>query len=365
MIRVGLIGAGHWGPNIARCFELSGNVELRWLCDLDSSRLERIAAKYPRASSARDVQTVLDDDDVEAVAISTPAATHYEIARKALLAGKHVLVEKPITTDSQQALELIRLAKQQQRILMVGHVFEYNSTVRALKDLIDSGELGEIYYLNFERTNLGPVRTDVNALWDLASHDVSIMCYLLGRAPTEVTARGRAFLNGGIEDTVFATFDFGTTLAHLHSSWLNPRKVREITAVGGKKMAVWNDLDVQHPIRIYDKRIVDPEGLSDSYHAYKTAVVDGGVHIPHTECNQPLQAECDHFIECIEHGVRPLSDGYAGLRVLSALEAATTSMRSHGEKVAIQMPSGEDDETSASATSRRYAPMSVSESLAG
>ena len=349
MIQLGLIGVGHWGPNIARCFEISGNVELRWLCDLDSSRLAGIAAKYPHASSAPDFQTVLDDDDVEAVAISTPAATHYEITRKALLAGKHVLVEKPITTDSQQALELIRIAKQQHRILMVGHVFEYNSTVQALKDLIDSGELGEIYYLHFERTNLGPVRTDVNALWDLASHDVSIMCYLLGRAPTQVTAWGRAFINSGIEDTVFATFDFGTTLAHIHASWLNPRKVREITAVGGEKMAVWNDLDVQHPIRIYDKRIVDPEELPDSYDAYKTTVVDGGVHIPHIQCNQPLKAECDHFIECIEQGVRPLSDGYVGLRVLSALEAATTSMKSHGEKVAIEMPSDEDDKTSAGA----------------
>ncbi len=296
MIQVGLIGAGHWGPNIARCFELSGNVELRWLCDLDSSRLERISAKYPRAHSARDLDTVLGDVAVQAVAVSTPAATHFEIARKALLAGKHVLVEKPITTVSQQALELIRLAKQQQRILMVGHVFEYNSTVRALKDLIDSGELGDIHYLHFERTNLGPVRTDVNALWDLASHDVSIMCYLFGRAPTEVTAQGRAFINNEIEDVVFATFDFGTTLAHLHSSWLNPRKVREITVVGDKKMAVWNDLDVQNPIRIFDKHIADPEVLPDSYHAYKTAVVDGGVHIPHIACNQPLQAECDHFI---------------------------------------------------------------------
>lgn len=344
MIRVGLIGTGHWGPNIARSFELAEGAELRWLCDRDGKRLESISARYPRAMSTEDYQEILADPEVEAVAISTPAATHYALARDAILAGKHVLVEKPMTSDSRQALELIRLAEQRGRILMVGHVFVYNATVRHLKSLIESGELGEIHYLAFERTNLGPVRTDVNALWDLSSHDISIMCYLFDRPPREVAAVGRSFLNGQIEDVVFATFDFGTTLAHLHSSWLNPRKVREITAVGTKKMAVWSDLDLQSPIRIYDKRIELPEVLPDSYHSYKTAVVDGGVHIPHVETNQPLQAECDHFVDCVQRGLQPLSGGHAGLEVVAALEAATTSLEKGGEKVPIRVPAWTIDE---------------------
>ncbi len=346
MTRVALIGTGHWGPNIARSFELSEKAELRWLCDRDAKRLKVVSARYPHAKATADHRDVLEDPDVDAVAISTPADTHHALTREALLAGKHVLVEKPITTDSRQALDLIRLAEQHERILMVGHVFVYNSTIRYLKSLIDSGELGEIHYLSFERTNLGPVRTDVNALWDLSSHDVSIMCYLMDRSPEDVAAVGRSFLNDEIEDVVFATFDFGTTLAHLHSSWLNPRKVREITIVGTQKMAVWSDLDLQSPIRIYDKRIDLPELLPDTYHAYKTAVVDGGVHIPRVDTNQPLQAECDHFIECVQNGEEPFSDGYDGLRVVSALEAATASLQRNGAKVPIVLPAwgGEEAE---------------------
>ena len=220
---------------------------------------------------------------------------------------------------------------------MVGHVFEYNLTIQGLKRLIDSGELGEIHYLNFERTNLGPVRTDVNALWDLAAHDVSIMCYLMGSSPINATARGKAFLNA-VEDTVFATFTFtGGTVAHVHASWLNPRKVRQITAVGSKKMAVWDDLNLQWPIQIYDKRIAGRPEISDTLLAYKTAVVDGGIYIPNIQHNEPLQAECEHFIECIEQGDRPQSDGYSGLRVVLALEAATASMKNQSKITPVKV----------------------------
>ncbi|NIR49736.1 Gfo/Idh/MocA family oxidoreductase [candidate division KSB1 bacterium] len=338
MLQTGLIGTGYWGPNIAKSFELTGKAAMRWFCDVDTTRLNKIIEKYPHANSTTEVDRMLEDPALDAVAISTPAVTHYELTRKALEAGKHVLVEKPITLTSKDALQLIAFAQDKHKILMVGHVFEYNFTVRALKNLIDSGELGEIHYLNFERTNLGPVRTDVNALWDLASHDVSIMCYILDGSPMNVTARGQAFLNSDLEDAVFATFTFANgVIAHVNASWLNPRKVREITAVGSKKMAIWNDLDQQNPIQIYDKRVEWPSEIPDTFHGYKTAVVNGGVYIPHIQHNQPLLAECEHFFKCIEQECQPQTNGYSGLRVVLALEAATASMKNQSKIATVKM----------------------------
>jgi predicted dehydrogenase len=341
-ISVGIIGAGYWGPHIARSFELTGRASVRWLCDRDRERLATVRAGYPEARATTEAEELLTDPALDAVAISTPATTHYALARRALEAGKHVLVEKPFTATSAEAKALLRLHRErssvlgQQSVLMVGHVFEYNATVRALKEIIASGALGSVYYLHFERTNLGPVRTDVNALWDLATHDVSIMCYLLDRAPREVTCRGESFLNPGIEDAVFGTFAFdGGTLAHVHASWLNPRKIRQITVVGSKKMALWDDLDLRTPIQLYDKHVVDPVDLPDTYVAYKTQVVDGGVSSPVVRLNQPLRAECEHFLDCIEHGRRPQSDALSGLRVVLAAEAAAASMRNGSAVTAV------------------------------
>jgi predicted dehydrogenase len=325
---VGVIGTGYWGPHIARSFELTGRATIRWLCDRDAERARMVAAGYPGARTAQDPEELFADSALDAVAISTPATTHFALTRRALEAGKHVLVEKPFTASSAEARALLRMHQETTATLMVGHVFEYNATARALKDIVESGELGTIYYLHFERTNLGPVRTDVNALWDLATHDVSIMCYLLGRAPRTVTCHGRSFLNPGVEDAVFSTFTFdGGTMAHVHASWLNPRKIRQITVVGSKKMAVWDDLDLRYPVQIYDKHIADPADVPDTFVAYKTQVVDGGAFSPSVSLNQPLRAECDHFLDCIEHGRRPQSDGYSGLRVVLAAEAAVASMR--------------------------------------
>jgi len=287
-----------------------------------------VASGYPEARCTGEAEELFADPELEGVVISTPASTHFALARRALEAGKHVLVEKPITANSWEARELVRVAKGGNTVLMVGHVFEYNATVRTLKELINSGELGEIYYLHFERTNLGPIRTDVNALWDLATHDVSIMCYLLDQAPLEVTSRGQAFLNAGIEDAIFSSFTFpGGVLAHVHASWLHPRKVRQITVVGSRRMALWDDLDLRYPIQIYDKHIDEPQEIPDTYIAYKTQVVDGGVFSPSVQLNQPLQAECAHFIDCVEHHLQPHSGGLSGLRVVLSAEAALASMR--------------------------------------
>jgi predicted dehydrogenase len=336
LIQIGLIGVGHWGPNIVRSFDLTGRAHVRWICDLKPETLAKIAARHPSSRTTSRSQDLLEDPEIDAIVVSTPVSTHFDLASRALAAKKHVLVEKPITSTSQEARELVRQAREAGRVLMVGHVFEYNATIRALKKLIDSGELGRIQYLNFVRTNLGPVRTDVNALWDLASHDVSIMSYFLGRRPKDVTARGHSWLNRDIEDTVFATFSFpGGVLANVNVSWLNPQKVRQITVVGDKKMAVWNDLEMQHPIHIYDRHVEIPE-VADTYLEFKTAVVDGGVYLPNVKLNQPLQAECEHFLECVEKGTKPHSDGESGLGVVLALEAATRSMREQSRVTAIE-----------------------------
>ncbi len=339
MYQIGLIGIGHWGPNIAKSLELTGNAKVRWLCDSNNTACEKITFKYPDALTTTDIGDVLADENVDAVVISTPTVTHYELTKMALEAGKHVLVEKPITDNSAQAIELLELAQKRKKLLMVGHVFEYNATIRTLKKMIDDGELGEIHYINFERTNLGPVRTDVSALWDLATHDISIIIYFMGKTPRTVTATGHSWLNQGIEDAVFATFAFDDgPLAHVHASWLNPRKVRQITVVGSKKMVVWDDLDMNHPIRIYDKSVTTDENgnLNDTYFAFKTMVQDKGIFIPRTPMNQPLQAECEHFLECIEKNQTPLSDGNSGLRVVRALEAASSSMRNNSIVTAIE-----------------------------
>ena len=326
-MRIGLIGAGHWGPNVIRSFELTGRAEARWVCDLDEKRLDMMAARHPHVKTTQSVDDILGDDTVDAVGISTPVHTHFELGKRALEAQKHVLLEKPLTATSDESRELIRIAERNERVLMVGHVFEYNASIRALKGFVESGELGAIHYMSFTRTNLGPVRTDVNALWDLASHDVSIMAYLMDAFPQDVTARGQAYLNKDVEDAVFATFSFpGNQLAHVNVSWLNPRKMRRITVVGDKKMAVWDDLDMTRPIQIFDRHVEMPEA-SDTYLDYKTAVVDGGIYIPSIRLNQPLQAECEHFLDCVEKGEHPRSDGRSGLRVVLALEAATDSMR--------------------------------------
>ena len=315
--------------NIANSLEATGEARLVWLCDVNSENLAAAAKRHPKASTTTRLDELLADEAVDAVAISTPTTTHHAVAAAALAAGKHVLVEKPITASADQAVDLIRRAEAAGRLLMVGHVFEYNSSIAAVKDMIAAGELGTLHYLNFERTNLGPVRTDVNALWDLASHDVSIMCHFMDHPPADVTATGKSFLNPEMEDVAFATFRFERgTVAHVHASWLNPRKVRQITVVGSRKMLVWDDLDMQAPIRVFDKRADLPDATTTrgDFLDHKVRLLDDGVFIPNIAINRPLQDECAHFLDCIRKGSRPRSDGQSGLRVVRALEAASESM---------------------------------------
>jgi len=275
-IRVALIGIGQWGPNVARSLVVTELAELVWLCDFNKEALAGIANRYPGVRTTTDFSDVLCDPNVDAVAIATPSVTHHALAKRTLVAGKHVLVEKPMTSTLEEAEDLLRIAKARGLVLMVGHVFQYNAAILALKDLIHSGELGEIYYMSFERTNLGPLRTDVNVLWDLVCHDISIICILMGRPPDFVSATGRSFLNSGIEDVIFATFAYAEgPCAHVHASWLSPLKVRQLNVVGREKMAIWDDLDPKAPLKVIDKRveIPSPGTGGDTYLEHKTLCV--------------------------------------------------------------------------------------------
>jgi predicted dehydrogenase len=273
-------------------------------------------AGRPQSRQTARLDPILTDPRVDAVAIATPAATHFELVQRALAAGKHVLVEKPFTTRSSDAVALIALAERLQRVLFVGHVFEYSSAILAAKELIRAGELGDIRYIRCERTNLGPVRTDVNALWDLAAHDLSILHLLMDRSPDRVTATGEAHLRRGIEDVASATFFFSKgPKAHIHVSWLNPVKVRRMTVMGSRAKLLWDDLDYSAPLRLFD--------------------CDGGVHTPPVERNMPLRAELVRFLKCLKSPRQAYSDGRSGLRVVQALEAASASMRFGGAEVAV------------------------------
>jgi predicted dehydrogenase len=343
MLTAALIGTGYWGPNLADAIERTGKAVLGWLCDANPGNLSSLARRYPHAKTTTDIGEILQDASVDAVLIATPTATHFELGKQALEASKHTLIEKPLATRSHEAAALVRLAEERRRVLMVGHVFEYNAAIRAVDDLIKSGELGEIYYMSFERTNLGPVRTDVGALWDLATHDASIMCDFMSASPVSVTATGQSYLNPGIEDVVFATFIFERgAAAHVHASWLNPSKVRQITVVGSKKMAVCDDLDLRSPVRLYDKRVSLPPlaEITGSFLQHKTLVVDSGAIIPVIQTREPLLTEVDDFFDSIVSGKAPRADGASGWRVVRLMEAAAESMVRNSMVVAVSADAG-------------------------
>ena len=294
-IRVGVIGCGYWGPNLIRNFVEIPQSEVVIVADLREERLSYIKASYPQISITKDYQDLFDLD-LDAVVISTPPATHYQLARECLQHDLHVLVEKPITTKSEHAEELIQIAKTNGLVLMVGHTFKYNVAIDTLKSLIDSGELGQIYYLDSARLNLGLFQREMNAMWDLAPHDISIMHYILGCPPISVSAHGMPFVFEGIHDVVYMNMVFPDNIhAHIHVSWLDPCKVRRITIVGSKKMVVYND-----------------------------------ILIPNIRFSEPLRQECQHFLECINNHCEPVSGGRDGLEVVKVLETAQLSLSRNG-----------------------------------
>jgi predicted dehydrogenase len=336
MIRVAVVGAGHWGPNLIRNFDNKLTSEVAWVIDRDARRLEQVKSRFPGVKLGPDIEAPLQDASVDAVVISTPTSTHHPLVKAALLAGKHVLVEKPIATDSGQGDELVALAEKAGKVLMVGHLFLFNAGVRRVKQYIDSGDVGRVYYVSMVRTNLGPIRMDVNAAWDLASHDLSIANYWLNGEPVTVSAVGGSWINRGIEDAVFATLRYpNDVLVNLHVSWLNPRKSRDITVVGERKMITLDDMNLTEPLRMYDKSVTEDRvnaPFVDNFASFRASVREGDVTIPKVALGEPLRSECDHFIECVAKNKPPLTDGRQANAVVRALEALTRSVANAGRE---------------------------------
>lgn len=337
MLRVGVLGVGHWGPHLVRNFEDGPSSCVTWVADRDPTRLKQVGVRFPAVKLTDDVNAVLGAKDVDAVVVATPTSTHYSLARATLEAGKHVLVEKPLATSRQDAEELAALASSRDLVLMVGHVFLYNAAIQTVKDYLISGALGRLYHISMVRTNLGPIRTDVDAAWDLAPHDISIANHWLGSVPNSVSVIGGGWINEGLFDAVFGTLRYsGDVLVNLHISWLNPRKTRDITIVGESKMLTVDDLNPSEPIRIYDKGISASNSYTDMLGSFRSTIREGDVIIPRVPQGEPLRAECDHFVECVTAGTIPLTDGRGGLDVVRVLEAMQRSMAAGGQETRVE-----------------------------
>ncbi len=329
-LQLGVIGAGHWGPNHVRVFSEQARARVLSCADLNPSRLERVRLRFPQVRTTVRYQEMLQDPAVDAVVIATPTVTHANLVGEALRAGKHVLVEKPLCRSLDEAAGLEALARATNRVLMVGHVYLHNDAVLALARLVSDGVLGRIHYLHSERTNLGPVRGDVNALYDLGSHDVSIFNYLLQTVPGEVSATGSCISQPAIDDVCFATLRYPAgTLAHVHASWLNPRKVRAMTVVGDRKMAFWDDVDPEDTLRVYDKGFEEPPNY-DSFGAFQYLLRNADVHLPRIDRNEPLANQADAFVRAVLDGAAVLSGVREALATVAVLEAAAHSLRAGG-----------------------------------
>lgn len=334
MITLGQVGLGYWGPNLFRNFQELPGSRVKAVCDLDAEALARIRERSPEVLTTTEYGRLLDDPEIVAILVTSSATSHYALARQALEAGKHVFVEKPLALRPGDAEALIQLADERGLVLMVGHLLLYHPAVTYLKKLIDDGSLGAIYYLYTERLNLGKIRQDENAMWSLAPHDISVALYLLGGMPSQVSAQGQAYLQPGIEDTVFMTLRYADgRLAHSHVSWLDPHKVRRLTVVGSRQMAVFDDAEPAEKLRIYDKGVT----RTPEYNSYGDALTlrFGDIYVPRVEMREPLRLECRHFLDCIEQGRRPLTDGRNGLQVLQILAALQQSLDRHGDLIGL------------------------------
>jgi len=339
MIEVAVLGAGHWGPNLIRNFDNQTRSRVRWIVDTDPERLRAAQERFPGATCSTDVSQALADRRVTAVVIATPTSTHAALTRAALESGRHVLVEKPLTNEASSARALSELAARSGLVLVVGHVFVHNPAVQWVKERLAAGELGRLYYASSARTNLGPIRTDVNVAWDLAAQDIAIFDYWLGATPKSVSAQGHGWLNGGTQDAVFATLRYpGDVLVHLHVSWINPRKVRHITLVAEQRMLTYDDSSPEEPIRIYDKRALprSTDPFVDTYAAFRSQVHSGDITIPPVRMGEPLQLECMHFLDCIEDGRSPLTGGPQAVAVVETLEAIDRSMAARGREEPVR-----------------------------
>lgn len=334
-LNVSVVGCGYWGPNLIRNFSQIPYCNMKICCDLGLEKLKRMKTLYPSIEITDNIDTILNDPSIDAVAIATPVYTHFKLGSKCLEHDKHILIEKPMASSSDECIQLLKLAEQHNKRLMVGHTFEYTAAVNKAKQIVDSGELGEILYINCIRVNLGLFQPDINVIWDLAPHDISIIFYILNQFPESINAQGKAHFKASIEDVATTTLNFPNgTIAFIHNSWLDPDKIRKITFVGSKKMLVYDDISQNEKLKIFDKGI-DAPPYYDSYAEFHFSYRYGDIYTPHLKEYEPLRRECEHFLTCIQNSETPRSDGYSGLRVVAVLEAATNSLRKNGARESL------------------------------
>jgi predicted dehydrogenase len=337
-IVVGVVGCGYWGPNLVRNFKSLPNCNLKAMCDLSEARLKHLRSLYSDVDGITDFEHMLNGIGLDAVVIATPVKGHYSLAKASLLSGKHTLIEKPMAASAAECEELIEIAERQGLVLMVGHTFLYSAPVRKIADIVQAGDIGEIRYINSRRLNLGLFQKDINVAWDLAPHDISIILHILGEMPLVVNCQGNAHVTPGIEDVTNISLTFRhKRFATIQSSWLEPRKIREMTIVGTRRMIVYDDLETHEKIRIYDVRVERPphyDTFADFHYSYHY----GDSYIPYIKHEEPLKAECQHFLECIEKGATPLSSGREGLELVKILEAASASLKGQGAPIVFSRP---------------------------
>ena len=332
-VTVGVVGLGYWGPNLARNFDRLPETELRWICDPSEESRARWAAEFPRAKAAADIDDLLADPELDAVVVATPVPLHAELAQRALRAGKHCFVEKPVAQSAAEAEQVVAAAREAGTVLMVGHLLEYHPGVAKLKEIASSGELGDIYYIYSNRLNLGKLRPDENALWSLGAHDVSVVLHLAGEEPAEMHAFGESYVqkHSGVEDVVFGYLRFPSGLvAHLHLSWLDPHKERRFTVVGSDKMATFDDMAIEQKVVVYDK------GFDQQFSSYGEYIArSGDIWSPRISNEEPLRIECRHFAECVREGREPVSGADSGLRVVRVLEGLQRSLEETARAAAV------------------------------
>jgi predicted dehydrogenase len=340
VIGVGIIGLGYWGPNLLRNFVECGGATVRAVCDLRSDRVSAASARYPGVATCTSVDDIFRNPAIDAVAIATPVSTHFELAMAALSAGKHVLVEKPLAGSSEQAARLIDEAARRRLVLMVDHTFVYTGAVQKIQALVSSGELGDVYYYDSVRVNLGLFQHDVNVIWDLAVHDLSVMDYVLRVRPRAVSATGMTHVAGGHENIAYLTLFFDDSLiAHVHVNWLAPVKIRRTLIGGSQRMIVYDDLEPSEKIKIYDRGITvnnDPSNVYQMLVGYRS----GDMWAPQLDATEALKNEIAHFVDCVEHAKLPLTGGESGLRIVRLIEAASASMAARGRPIELDAPAG-------------------------
>lgn len=335
MLNIAVVGCGYWGPNLVRNYRSLSDCSVKKICDTNQDRLKYMKQLYPEVEGTTDFASIVKDDRIDAVVLATPVHTHYPLAKQSLLAGKHTFIEKPLASSTAQCRELIELGEKNSLTLMVGHTFVYTATVRKIKEVIESGDIGEVMYISSRRLNLGLFQKDINVAWDLAPHDISIILFIMGEEPVTVNCQGKAHLSSEIEDVTNITLNFPNGgFALIQSSWIDPRKIRETTIVGTKKMIVYDDTEPLEKIRIYDKRVEAPPHY-DTFAEFHYSYHYGDMNSPYLKHVEPLKVECRHFLDCIENGTKPDSSGEEGLKVVQILEAASKSLKNDGALVEL------------------------------